>query len=394
MILPAHLYRYVLKAHIGPFLFAFIIITFILVMDIIFRIANLIIEKNLDVFIVLEVFILNLAWIVALSIIMAVLVSTLIAFGRLAADNEITALKSAGVSFYQMIFPVLVAALFLGAGHLYFMDVVLPEANYRARSLMDDIHRARPTLLFPEGVFITKIPGYSILIDRVNPTNNKIYSITIYETKNRQYPRLLTAKYGEFSVNKSGSHITLILYNGEILHYDEASSRYFKEVFKKQKLVIRSQPSGVQRSEASTRSDRELNIAMMRRKIENWQIEIDQLNKNLGNVDSEVKRKISIRQRQINSYLVEIHKKYAMSAAWIVFVLIGASLGIRIKRGSIGMSVGISLGVFLLYWTCLLGGEELADRTLFDPVLAMWSANILIGIPGVVLVWFTGKEQI
>ena len=83
-----------------------------------------------------------------------------------------------------------------------------------------------------------------------------------------------------------------------------------------------------------------------------------------------------------------------MCAAWIVFVLIGASLGIRIKRGSIGMSVGISLGVFLLYWTCLLGGEELADRTLFDPVLAMWSANILIGIPGVVLVWFTGKEQI
>ena len=68
--------RYILKAHIGPFLFAFVIITFILVMDIIFEIVNLIIGKNLGIFIVLEIFALNLAWIVAVSIPMAVLVAT------------------------------------------------------------------------------------------------------------------------------------------------------------------------------------------------------------------------------------------------------------------------------------------------------------------------------
>jgi len=199
-----------------------------------------------------------------------------------------------------------------------------------------------------------------------------------------------------------------MLQDGELLQHDESSGRYFKEIFERQRFTIKSEPSGVHRSEAGTRSDRELNINMMRHKIDEWQKEIDKFTDSLNflknNADTkpasieiskvEAERMISIRQRQKNSYLVEIHKKYALSAAWLIFVLIGAPLGIRIRRGSIGVSVGVSLGFFLLYWACLLGGEELADRNLFNPVWAMWTANIVIGIPGVILVWVTGKEKI
>ena len=408
MTLPVHLYRYVLKAHFGPFLFSFVIITFILVMDIIFQIADLIIGKNLDMLTVLEVFFLNLAWIVAVSIPMSVLVASLMAFGRLSADNEVTAFKAGGVSFYQMVAPVLVLGILLGSCHLYFMDVILPEANYRARSLMNDIHRARPTLLFTAGIFMKDIPGYSILIDRVNPRNNEIESITIYETENMRYPRIMTARSGEFNVNETGSRINLMLYDGELLQQDESTGRYFKEVFERQRFSIRTAPSGVQRSEAGTRGDRELNIEMMQAKIDEWQLEIDEVAASLvpGPVHSEEKadsieaarakaqRTISLRQRQKNSYVVEIHKKYAISAACLVFVLIGAPLGVRIRRSGMGVSVGVSLCFFLLYWACLLGGEELADRDLFDPVWAMWAANIVIGVPGAVLVWISGRDRI
>lgn len=408
MTFPVHLYRYVFKAHVGPFLFSFVIITFILVMDIIFQIADLIIGKNLDLFIVLEVFFLNLAWIVAVSIPMSVLVASLMAFGRLSADNEVTALKAGGVSFFQMVSPVLVAGLLLGSGHLFFLDVILPEANYRARSLMNDIHRARPTLLFTGGIFMKDIPGYSILIDRVNPRNNEIYSITIYETENLRYPRLMTAKSGEFHVNETGSRLDLMLYDGELLQQDESSGRYFKEIFERQRFTIRTEPAGVQRSEAGIRSDRELNIEMMRARIDEWQREIDEASAIMepAPVSPEAKadsveaardraeRTVSLRQRQKNSYIVEIHKKYAISAACLVFVLIGAPLGVRIRRGSLGVSVGVSLCFFLLYWACLLGGEELADRDLIDPVWAMWAANIAIGVPGAFLVWVTGRDRV
>ena len=408
MTLPVHLYRYVFKAHVGPFLFSFVITTFILVMDIIFQIADLIIGKNLDLFIVLEVFFLNLAWIVAVSIPMSVLVASLMAFGRLAADNEVTALKAGGVSFFQMVSPVLVAGILLGSGHLFFMDVILPEANYRARSLMNDIHRARPTLLFTQNIFMKDIPGYSILIDRVNPRNNEIHSITIYETGNLRYPRLMTAKSGEFHVNETGSRLDLMLYDGELLQQDDSTGRYFKEIFERQRFSIRTEPAGVQRSEAGVRSDRELNIEMMRARIDEWQMEIDEASAKIepGPVFPEAKadsleaardraeRTVSLRQRQKNSYIVEIHKKYAISAACFVFVLIGAPLGVRIRRGSIGVGVGVSLCFFLLYWACLLGGEELADRDMIDPVWAMWAANIVIGVPGAFLVWVTGRDRI
>ena len=408
MTLPVHLYRYVFRAHVGPFLFSFVIITFILVMDIIFQIADLIIGKNLDLFIVLEVFFLNLAWIVAVSIPMSVLVASLMAFGRLSADNEVTALKAGGVSFFQMVSPVLVAGIVLGSGHLFFLDVILPEANYRARSLMNDIHRARPTLLFTEGIFMKEIPGYSILIDRVNPRNNEIYSITIYETENMRHPRIMTAKSGEFHVNETGSRLDLMLYDGELLQQDESSGRYLKEIFERQRFSIRTEPAGVQRSEAGIRGDRELNIEMMRTRIDEWQQEIDEASAimesapvsteaeadSLDAARERAERTVSLRQRQKNSYFVEIHKKYAISAACLVFVLIGAPLGVRIRRGSMGVGVGVSLCFFLLYWACLLGGEELADRGLIDPVWAMWAANIVIGVPGAALVWVTARDRI
>lgn len=403
--------RYILKAHIIPFLFAFVIITFILVMDIIFEIVNLIIGKNLGVLIVLEIFALNLAWIVAVSIPMAVLVATLMAYGRLSADNEITGFKAGGISFYHMIAPALAAGMLLGAGHLYFMDRILPEANYRARSLMNDVHRARPTLGFQEGIFMDDIPGYSILIDRINPRSNDISSVTIYETGTAGTPRILTARSGELNVSPDGSIITIMLYDGELHQRDEENpGRYFKEVFDRQRIMLRTTPVGVQRTEAGSRSDRELNIAMMYRKAAQWQRDIEAAERRLVELETmeepsdtgiapatEIRQKkqlISARSQQKNSYLVEIQKKYAIPAACMIFVLIGAPLGLRMRKSGMGLSVGVSLGFFLLYWACLIGGEELADRNLMPPALAMWAANIILGIPGVILVIGTARERV
>jgi lipopolysaccharide export system permease protein len=398
--------RYILKAHIGPFIFAFTVITFILVMDVIFEIANLIIGKGLDLVTVFEIFVLNLAWIVALSIPMSVLVATLMAFGRLSADNEITGLKAGGVSFYRMIAPPLIAGAFLAVGNLYFMDRVLPEANYRARALMNDVHRARPTLGFREGIFMNQIPGYSILIDRINPRGNDISSVTVYETVAPGMPRILTAREGELDISPDGSRITLTLFHGEMHYRDpEKPERYFREVFERQRIAIRETPVGLQRSEAGIRNDREMSIAMMREKVEVWRLDMQASRQRLATLDPSARPDdearaqqeivlIESRQQQINGYLVEIQKKYAIPLACMIFVLIGAPLGMKIRRSGLGISVGVSLGFFLLYWACLIGGEELADRNLVSPALAMWSANILLSVSGLVLLFQTARERL
>ncbi|MEE4312073.1 MAG: LptF/LptG family permease, partial [candidate division KSB1 bacterium] len=91
--------------------------------------------------------------------------------------------------------------------------------------------------------------------------------------------------------------------------------------------------------------------------------------------------------------LVEVHKKYSIPFACIVFVLIGAPLGILTRRGGMAIGGGISLIFFLIYWLFLIGGEELADRRLLSPFWAMWIANILVGVAGIYLVIRTIKES-
>ena len=93
-------------------------------------------------------------------------------------------------------------------------------------------------------------------------------------------------------------------------------------------------------------------------------------------------RVIDNREARINEFEVEIHKKFSIPAACLVFVLVGAPLGALIRRRGAAVSVGVSLFFFWIYWMFLIGGEELADRGYLAPTLAMWAPNIVFAIAG------------
>ncbi|MFN3695284.1 MAG: LptF/LptG family permease, partial [Ignavibacterium sp.] len=103
-------------------------------------------------------------------------------------------------------------------------------------------------------------------------------------------------------------------------------------------------------------------------------------------------RRIEWTQREIEKYEVEIYKKYAIPAACFVFILIGAPLGIMVRKGGFGVAASISLFFFLLYWAFLIGGEKLSERGIISPFMGMWSANILLFIAGVILTIQTNLE--
>jgi LPS export ABC transporter permease LptG len=103
-------------------------------------------------------------------------------------------------------------------------------------------------------------------------------------------------------------------------------------------------------------------------------------------------RGIENQNRLIGKFLLEVHKKYSIPAACLVFVLIGGPLGIMARRGGIGVGLGMSLGLFVLYWAFLIGGEDLSDRGIVSPAVAMWSANFLIAAAGLVLLWRVTRD--
>ena len=96
---------------------------------------------------------------------------------------------------------------------------------------------------------------------------------------------------------------------------------------------------------------------------------------------------ISKLKAQTDEFKVEIHKKFSIPAACIVFALMGAPLGAQMRRHGATISVAISLSFFWVYWLFLIGGEELADRGFVDPAFAMWAPNIAFSILGVILIY-------
>jgi lipopolysaccharide export system permease protein len=96
-----------------------------------------------------------------------------------------------------------------------------------------------------------------------------------------------------------------------------------------------------------------------------------------------MKARVHDSQITMSRYETEIQKKFALAAACIVFVLLGAPIGIRFPRGGVGLVIGVSILVFALYYVGLIVGEDLADKLILDPVIAMWMANALFTVVGV-----------
>ncbi|MDD2332163.1 MAG: LptF/LptG family permease, partial [Candidatus Cloacimonetes bacterium] len=147
--------RYILREHISPFLVSLLVVTFILLIDRVVDLLNIIIEKKLDVYTVFQVFGLSLPFMLALSIPMAVLVATILAFGRMTVDREMIAMKSSGINVYCMIGPLMMAALALTGLMVYFNHYYLPESNHKLKNLMVKIAYYKPMTIIKPNEFNT-----------------------------------------------------------------------------------------------------------------------------------------------------------------------------------------------------------------------------------------------
>jgi len=332
-----------------------------------FQILGKIVGKGLELNIIIEYFFLNLAWIIAMAVPMAVLVSVLMSFGRLSGDNEITALKASGVSHYRLIRPLIIASLILCALLIVFNNDVLPYFNHRSRLLRADIQRKRPTMIMEEGVFLFDIPKTVLYARKVHSDSSTMEDVVIYDESEKDIQTTITGKNGELKFSPEQEVFLFTLWDGEIHRESTKDNTYQKTLFKRALFRIAAPNMVLQRSESDYRSDREMSVREMKQKV----VELSQHQEK--------------NRRLIDSYLVEIHKKYSIPVACLIFVLLGAPLGIRAHRGGIGVSSGLSLFFFLLYWVFLIGGEDLADRDYVHPAVAMWAPNVLLGIFGIYL---------
>lgn len=460
--------RYIIKEHIPPFFFALAVLMFIFLMNFLVRYITQIFGKGLSLFTIIELIFYNLAWMFALAVPMAVLIATLMSFGRLSADNEITILKSSGISIYRIIRPAMWFAIVITILMIIFNDRVLPNFNHRARVMFRNIREKRPTLKLEQGIFYT-VGKYSFMVEKIDKslgeeltdrTNilgpdieedqkpDKLLNVLIFDRSNPQKTVTITAEEGYMVYSTPRKSLIFSLFEGEYHEFDnQITEDYRFSHFYRQEVKIDAPEFELEERNDEYRGDREMNIEMMLDKVEkvsfqrnnelskiserfqkhwselsvsiadidstkqnisddiaeeatiserNWRNALDKARRHVTRINQRTKTSISrinSYSTTINKYLVEVHKKFSIPFSAIIFILIGAPLGISARKGSLGVGATFSIFFFLVYWVGLILGEDLADRRLFTPMLAMWLPNILIGIAGFLLTWRVVKES-
>jgi len=423
--------RYILKSHVGPFVFAFGTLLFVLILQFFTTFADRFIGKGIGFSTIAELILLQSAWMVGLAAPMATLVAVVMTFGSLTTTSEMTIFRASGISLYRLMLPVLCAALLLSALVERFNNIILPQANYYAKSMMADIARSKPAFGLKENAFSTLVDGYSIFVRNVDDVSKELQGIVIYDTTSPKFSTMVTAEKGRVDFTDDYQYLFLTLYHGEIHQVSSADHKSYRHIsFGKHRFVFESTGFGFARSSGKRvrTDDNELSadellaignefkkrvLATETRMQESEETmkalqkpgrsgkkgalvtpyhgsnravdASDQGDRSLTNVDGEMKS-LEANKLMLNKYMAAYHKKYALSFACFVFAMVGAPLGVLARRGGFGVGAAMSLVFFIFYWMLMISGEKMAERGLLDPLLSLWMANIVMVGIGIVLV--------
>lgn len=437
-----------LKKHIGPFLFCFLTLMFLLLMQFLILHIDSLIGKDIPLTVIFELIITNLAYMVVLAAPMAVLVATLMAFGKFSELHELTAIRASGIHPLKVIFPVLISSILLFCGLAWFSNDLLPEANHKSRSLFIDIRLKKPGFDLKPNEFYDGIEGYIFLVDEIDGKTDSLYGITLFQEPTRDNDRaFIKAKKG-LLLSENSEMLTLYLFDGNMQKFPTTTNRYKTTIevseFHEHRITFDLADLAFEKSNPNrrNRSDRTMNIQSMQVIVDSLKKDVKQqfigatklsstipdlgkentgrsrpsdidttlnttsiaVNHQTNSLDQKrlfqsaisdlnnyqasiqnIKANVIFRQKSINRYLVEIHKKFSIPFACIVFILLGAPIGIMSKRGNFGVAAMISTVILTFYWISLIQGEKLADRLFVTPFIGMWSFNIVFSIIGIIL---------
>ncbi|TXI85547.1 MAG: YjgP/YjgQ family permease, partial [Crocinitomicaceae bacterium] len=214
------LYVFSIKSFAGPFVVTFCISMFMLIMQFFWKYIDDLMGKGISVSIVLELLFYVSASLIPLALPLAMLLSSIMTVGNLAENNELTALKSAGLSLYRILRPLTVVVLLICLGTFYFANFVIPVANLKWRSLIYDIQETKISTILSPGKYNNQLDGYSIKIE--SGTDSKFKGITIHDHTNQSIVKTVKAERGEVFKSKNGLYLFFNLVHGEV--FEEMST--------------------------------------------------------------------------------------------------------------------------------------------------------------------------
>ena len=222
--------KYILKAYLAPFFLTFFVILFVLLMQFVWKYIDDLVGKGLEWYIILELLFYVSATLVPLAIPLTILLSSIMTFGNLAENYELTSFKAAGTSLQRIFRPLVYFSVLLSATVFVFSNYVLPVANLKMGSLLYDISHQKPTLELQEGIFYNGIENFTIKINKKSKDGKKLFGVMIYDhTQRNGNTKVVVAKEGKMELTGDERFLLLTLYNGT--NYEEVKNNNERKEF-------------------------------------------------------------------------------------------------------------------------------------------------------------------
>jgi LPS export ABC transporter permease LptG len=407
--------RYILKEMVGPTALGFGFYTFIILMRQLFDFAGMIIKRSLPASTVMELLWLSLPNIIVLTVPMSLLFGILIAVGRLSADSEIISMRALGISTRTIYRPVFLFSLVAFLLNFYLMNVLLPRGNTRLQALKAEIYTASIEKELRPRVFYDEYANVMIYVNDIEPRTGRWKGVFVADSRTddsqqqsvsgtaaqaiqaataareaenspfasqRSSQKIILAATGSLSILPS-KQVWMNLYHAENHIWDpRRPDRYdwTSNDFQRMRLPDRSGPDA---NTAYLRSFREMNL---RELMEQARV--------AGTAMTRTRQRNARNDLRENYTLahIEIHKKFAIPCACLVFGVLGLPLGITNRRGGKSSGFSLSVVIILVYYIMLNNGEQLAASGKLQPWVAMWTPNLILLAIGLYLLGRANRE--
>lgn len=207
---------YVLKNFLGLFLMTFFISAFILLMQFMWMHVKDLVGKGIEISVLAEFFIYAFFSVVPMALPLAILLASLMSFGNMGERFELTAMKSAGVSLYRIMRPLIISVAFISVGAFFFSNNVLPVSQTKLWALIFSLRQKSPEMEIPEGEFYDGIPGYNLYVGKKDHKTGLLYDMMIYDySEGFNNAKLMVADSGKIFFTEDKKYLILAMYSGE-----------------------------------------------------------------------------------------------------------------------------------------------------------------------------------
>ena len=382
--------RYILKEVFPPFVIGLLIYTFVLMMNQILILSELFIDKGVPLGVTVKIFAYLIPSILAFTIPMAVLMGVLAGLSRLSSDSEIVAFKTLGISYKRLLWPVFLFAL---AGWLLTSVLTLylaPRANFKWVQTFAQSVLTKAQVKINPREFNESIPNTVIFIQDISRAKNW-ENIFVYSTTSPEEPKVILAKRGRLNFYPENKRATLELFEGFLHSSPKAQpEKYSLTGFERDEEDINVE--SLFASVSSEKRVREKDILELLSEIKTIRSDLATLKEEKTEAASP-SRSLWQRSRDYRAHWVEVHKKFALPFVCFIFVLLGVPLGVSTKKGGRTSGFTISIGIILVYYVLITGGEKIALDGQLSPLAGMWGPNLLLLIVGAFLFIKSLKEK-